>query len=115
LVDERGEAARGDDAARRLLLPTLDRVRAGAAGRLVGSLGFVLLAAGCGGGTTSNSAADQSFVAAVHLGAPDIGSFRSNMQLIRLGHAACDAFRAGASYQQIADRMSQLEGRNPLP
>jgi hypothetical protein len=35
--------------------------------------------------------------------------------LIRLGHAACDAFRAGASYQELADRMSLLEGRNPVP
>lgn len=69
----------------------------------------------CGGASVANSAADQSFVAAVHLSAPDIGSFRSDTQLIRVGHAACDAFRAGAGYQEIADRMGLLEGRNPLP
>ena len=74
-----------------------------------------LLVAACGGSSGATSAADQSFVAAVHLAAPDIGSFRSDTQLIRLGHASCDAFRSGASYEQIADRMSLLEGQNPVP
>jgi hypothetical protein len=78
-------------------------------------LAAALVAGACSGATGGNSAADQAFVAAVHLGAPDISSFRSNTQLIRLGHATCDAFKSGASYQQIADRMGLLEGRNPLP
>ena len=90
-------------------------MKAGHAGGLAsGCIVIVLLLAGCGG-ASANSPADQSFVAAVHLGAPDITSFRTDQQLIRIGHAACDAFRAGASYQEIADRMGQLEGRNPLP
>ena len=75
---------------------------------------IALLFAACGG-AGAHSAADQSFVAAVHRGAPDIASFRSDQQLIGIGHAACDAFRAGASYQEIADRMALLEGKNPLP
>ncbi|HEX4865973.1 MAG TPA: DUF732 domain-containing protein [Acidimicrobiales bacterium] len=79
------------------------------------SLSLSLTLAACGGASGANSVADQSFVASAHLNAPDIGSFRSDTQLIRLGHAACDAFRAGASYQEIADRMGLLEGRNPLP
>jgi hypothetical protein len=78
-------------------------------------MALAVLAGGCSRGAGGNSAADQAFVAAVHLGAPDISSFRRNTQLIRLGHAACDAFRSGASYQQIADRMGLLEGSNPLP
>ena len=78
-------------------------------------MALVLSLASCSGASGASSAADQSFVAAVHLIAPDIGSFRSDTQLIRLGHAACDAFRAGAGYQEIADRMGLLEGSHPLP
>ena len=90
-------------------------MKAGHAGGLAsGCIGIAFLLAACGG-ASANSPADQSFVAAVHLGAPDITSFRTDQQVIRIGHAACDAFRAGASYQEIADRMGQLEGRNPLP
>ena len=51
--------------------------------------------------------ADQQFVAGVHASAVDIGEFRSDGQLIKLGHVTCDAFRAHANLQQIA---SLLEG-----
>lgn len=74
--------------------------------------------AGVVGGACSRaqtSSADPRFVGAVHQGAPDIGSYRSDTELIRLGHAACDDFRSGASYEVIADRLRLQEGRNPLP
>ncbi|MHB1533232.1 MAG: DUF732 domain-containing protein [Acidimicrobiales bacterium] len=58
---------------------------------------------------------DQEFLASVHGTAPDVGNYRSDIQLVRLGHAACDGFRAGASYQQLADRLPLTEGANPLP
>jgi hypothetical protein len=47
--------------------------------------------------------------------APDVAAYRTDVQLTRLGHAACDGFRAGASFQQLADRLVLLEGSNPLP
>ncbi|HEY3809952.1 MAG TPA: DUF732 domain-containing protein [Acidimicrobiales bacterium] len=73
-------------------------------------------AAGCGGGTASGtSAADSAFLSAVHLNAPDVASYRNDVQLTRLGHAACDGFRSGASFQQLADRLVLLEGTKPLP
>jgi hypothetical protein len=110
----------GDPAGGRVVR-TLGAVKARSPGGLAagcltaGCVAVGVFASACNGAASGNSAADQAFAAAVHVGAPDIGSFRSNTQLIRLGHAACDAFRGGASYQQIADRMSLLEGRNPLP
>jgi hypothetical protein len=59
--------------------------------------------------------ADQAFLADVHVAAPDVSSYRTDVQLTRLGHAACDGFRSGASFQQLADRLVLLEGRHPLP
>jgi Protein of unknown function (DUF732) len=63
----------------------------------------------------SSSAADSTFVGSVHVGAPDIGTYRSDTELIRMGHAACDDFQAGASYEEIADRLRLQEGSNALP
>jgi hypothetical protein len=63
----------------------------------------------------SNSAADSSFIGSVHVGAPDIASYRSDTELIRMGHAACDDFQSGASYQEIADRLTIQEGSHALP
>jgi hypothetical protein len=74
----------------------------------------VVFAAGCSSGAP-DSAADRSFLASVHLQAPDIATYRSDVSLARLGHAACDGFRSGASYQEVADRMALLEGSHPLP
>jgi hypothetical protein len=76
----------------------------------------VAAVAGCGGGTASGTGvADSAFLSAVHLNAPDIASYRTDVQLTRLGHASCDGFRGGASFQQLADRLVLLEGTNPLP
>lgn len=81
---------------------------------LLGALPGTLIAAACSSGAP-NSPADQSFLGAVHAQASDIGRYRSDVALVRLGHAACDGFRSGASYEELADRMSLEEGSNPLP
>jgi hypothetical protein len=72
---------------------------------------------GCGGGAHSAAQrqAEGVFVSQVHAAAPDVGGYRSDAQLVRLGHAACDGFRSGVSYQQLADRLELTEGPNPLP
>jgi hypothetical protein len=76
----------------------------------------ILGLAACGGGNSSAAAAaNQVFLSEVHVAAPDVSSYRSDVQLERLGHAACDGFRSGASYEELADRLPLLEGRDPLP
>jgi hypothetical protein len=76
----------------------------------------VLTLAGCGGRSSpSADAANQVFLSQVHVTAPDINSYRNDVQLERLGHAACDGFHSGASYEELADRLPLLEGSNPLP
>ena len=79
--------------------------------------GLLLLGLGsCSSANNKASAqATQDFLSAVHVAAPDVNTYRTDVQLTRLGHAACDGFRSGASYQQLADRLVLLEGSNPLP
>jgi Protein of unknown function (DUF732) len=55
------------------------------------------------------------FLSSVHVAAPGIGSYRTDVQLTRLGKAVCDDFEAGASYEELADRLALVEGSNPLP
>jgi hypothetical protein len=74
-----------------------------------------VLTGGCGAGGATSSAADQAFLQAVHLAQPDISTYRTDVQLARLGHAVCDEFAGGASFQALADRLNTLEGSNPLP
>jgi Protein of unknown function (DUF732) len=82
-----------------------------AAGALL-SLGLL----GCGGGpSAATSHQDQQFVDSVLSAAPDIGHYRNDTQLIRLGRAACEGFASGVSYEQLADRLALSEGSNPLP
>jgi hypothetical protein len=72
--------------------------------------------AGCGSGNSAAAnAANQTFLSQVHVTAPDINTYRTDVQLTRIGHAACDGFRSGASYQELADRLPLLEGSDPLP
>ncbi len=72
--------------------------------------------AGCGSTTSAaTTAEDASFLASVHDNAPDIGEYRSDVALIRLGHAACDGFRGGVSYQVLADRLTLNEGSDAVP
>jgi hypothetical protein len=81
----------------------------------VGMLGGALLA-GCGSGSGApSSATDQAYLSEVLSAVPTINSVRSNTQLIRLGHVVCDDFRAKASYQQVADRLSIEAGSSSLP
>jgi hypothetical protein len=77
---------------------------------------LVLTLGSCGSTNSKASAqATQDFLSSVHVAAPDVGAYRTDVQLTRLGHAACDGFRSGVSYQQLADRLVLLEGSNPLP
>jgi hypothetical protein len=77
---------------------------------------FAAVIAGCGSGSSAAAnAANRAFLSELHVAAPNINAYRSDLQLTRLGHAACDGFRSGASYQELADRLPLLEGRNPLP
>ncbi len=72
--------------------------------------------AGCGAGSSAaTSQADSAYLSEVHDTAPEIGTLRSDTQLIRLGHAVCDGFSAGASYVQLADRLALLQGSHILP
>jgi Protein of unknown function (DUF732) len=85
-----------------------------------GVLGILLAVAapllvGCDHRGGAPSAADSAFVSQVTASAPDITTYRSNTQLIRLGHVACDDFSAGASYEETADRMALEEGSHALP
>ena len=76
----------------------------------------VVLAGGCGSGSSAaTSQADSAYLSQVHDQAPEIATYRSDTQLVRLGHAVCDGFAAGASYVELADRMALLEGSRPLP
>jgi hypothetical protein len=76
----------------------------------------VVALAGCGGrNAPAADAANQVFLSQAHVAAPDVNSYRSDVQLERLGHAACDGFHAGASYEELADRLPLLEGSRPLP
>jgi hypothetical protein len=70
----------------------------------------------CGAGSSpATQRAEQNFLGSVHAQAPDIGTYRSDVQLVRLAHAACDGFKGGASYEQLADRLVLDEGPKPLP
>jgi hypothetical protein len=73
-----------------------------------------LLAAGCHSGSGAASGADQAYLAEVHDAAPGINATRSDSQLVRLGHVVCDDFRAKASYQEVADRLSIEAGSDRL-
>lgn len=82
---------------------------------LFGGAMLVVVVAGCHSGTAAPSSADQAYLSEVHGDAPDIGSVRSDTQLVRLGHVVCDDFRAKASYEEVADRLSIEAGSDALP
>jgi hypothetical protein len=72
--------------------------------------------AGCGASSRpASKRADQSFVALVHQNAPDIGTYRSDPQILELGHAVCGDLASGASLLQVADRIATVDASNPLP
>lgn len=85
------------------------------AGRAVMAAAIGLLG-GCGAsGGGAPSAADSGFLSEVHAAVPSVASLRSDVQLERLGHAVCDGFAAGASYQELADRLALQAGSGSLP
>lgn len=66
--------------------------------------GAILVGCGSGSGTGSGSA--PAFLQQVHARAPDIGNYRSDSDLVKLGRAVCNELAAGASREQVADRQA---------
>jgi hypothetical protein len=76
----------------------------------------VLASSGCSLHHSSGpNPADAAYLSEVQDAEPAITSLRSDTQLIRLGHAVCDDFSAGVSYEEVADRLSLLSGSDTLP
>ena len=76
----------------------------------------VMAIAGCGGGSRpASEQADRSFLAVVHQNAPDVGTYRSDSQILELGHAVCGDLSSGATLLQVADRIATVDAANPLP
>lgn len=92
------------------------RARWGRTGGWAAPLAAVAFLAGaCGSGAARSTPADQAYLAEVHDSAPDINAARTDAQLVRLGHVVCDDFRARASYEEVADRLSTEAGSDSLP
>lgn len=89
--------------------------------RLVGCwLGVLAIGCGLGGCGASKlspqaAAQQQQYLDAVHVAAPDVSSYRNDVELTRLGRAVCDDLRSGASYQTVADRLGTTAGASRLP
>jgi hypothetical protein len=81
------------------------------------SVTVALVVAACSAShpSAARRAAEQRFIDGVHLNATDIGQFRTDSQLVKLGNAVCDGFQANASIQQIADLMERTGARNLPP
>jgi hypothetical protein len=78
---------------------------------LAASLGV----AACGGASAASPKAEQHFLDSVYSQAPDISSYRTGPQLISLGQTVCSDLRAGASVEQLGDRLPLVEGSVALP
>lgn len=93
------------------------RRAAGWVGCWLGALAIGCSVAGCGASKLSPQAAarQQQFLDAVHVAAPDVSSYRTDVELTRLGQAVCDDLRSGASYQTVADRLGTTAGASRLP
>jgi hypothetical protein len=81
------------------------------------ALSLLLLVGGCGSAhrSAARQAADQHFVDGVHESATEIGRYRSNAQLVKLGHATCDGFRANANNEQVAGLLERTGGSTLPP
>jgi hypothetical protein len=86
-------------------------------GRLAALLCSVAVLAGCGAThpSAARRATEQQYVQHVHEAASDIGRYQTGSQLVKLGYAACDGFRANANTQQIADVLENSGARNLPP
>ena len=80
-------------------------------------LGALLVLASCAGThpSAAKQAAQQRFVSDVEQTATDIGRYQTPSQVIKLGNAVCDGFRAKATTQQIAGVLEQSGARNLPP
>jgi hypothetical protein len=72
---------------------------------------------GCGSSSPSPAAQaqQQAFLNDVHETAADVNNYRTDTELVRLGHAVCDDLRSGASEGTIADRLATTSGASQLP
>jgi hypothetical protein len=77
--------------------------------------GAGLVLAGCGTGPATSVRSEQRFLNSVYSQAPDISSYRSGSQLVSLGQAICQDLEAGASVQEVGDRVPLVEGNIALP
>jgi hypothetical protein len=77
----------------------------------------LLLVISCGTAhpSAARKAAEQRFVSNVKETATDIGRYKTPDQVIKLGNAVCDGFRANASIEQIAGVLEQSGARNLPP
>lgn len=73
--------------------------------------------AGCGSSPLSPQALarQQAFLNDIHQMAPDVGTYRSDIELTRLSKAVCDDLKSGAGYQTVADRLGTTAGSSRLP
>lgn len=64
-----------------------------------------LLLAGCGGRQGPSPAARAAFLTEVHSAVPQVGTYRSDVALVRLGEAACAELSAGASFSSVVEQL----------
>jgi hypothetical protein len=84
--------------------------------RLLAVIGIGLAIVGCGTRqSAAQRASEQTYAAYVHQAAPDITSYKTDAQLVNLGRAVCDGFRARGNTQQVADLLERLGGRKLPP
>jgi hypothetical protein len=76
---------------------------------------FGLVAAGCGANAAVSPSKRQKFLDSVYGQAPDISSYRTSSQLVRMAEAVCADLSSGASVQVVADRLPLVEGSVSLP
>lgn len=65
--------------------------------------------------TPGQRSAERRYVDGVHISATDIGQFRTDSQLVKLGHVVCDGYRANANTQQVADLLERTGAKNLPP
>lgn len=82
---------------------------------MVALAGAGLLLAGCGARAPTDVKAEQKFLNSVYSQAPDISSYRTSSQLLSLGQVICSDLEAGASVQEVGDRVPLVEGNVALP
>jgi hypothetical protein len=75
----------------------------------------VVAACGVTHPSAARQATEQRFVSDVQETATDIGPYATSGQLIKLGYAACDAFRAKANNEQVAGMLENTGPRNLPP